>query len=229
MPPRECAASHIPRPQRTVPPPVSGPAGRRCPRIPAASRRRSHLRRAAPAASQKAAERWGGGAGEASGSKIRFRGRMMKIRIERGTEKTVQVRYRNGFLIEVPDGLSPTEQSSQVEAALSAWLKAKLYEDASALIQQVSRQIEVKPKGLRLREQKHLWGSCGKDGIIYLNWRLIHAPRPVLEYAVVHELCHLRFRTHSNEFWMLVRSVLPDYETRKRWLDEAGELVGSRG
>lgn len=154
---------------------------------------------------------------------------MMKIRIERGTEKTVQVRYRNGFLIEVPDGLSPTEQSSQVEAALSAWLKAKLYEDASALIQQVSRQIEVKPKGLRLREQKHLWGSCGKDGIIYLNWRLIHAPRPVLEYAVVHELCHLRFRTHSNEFWMLVRSVLPDYETRKRWLDEAGELVGSRG
>jgi predicted metal-dependent hydrolase len=52
-----------------------------------------------------------------------------------------------------------------------------------------------------------------------LNWQLIFAPKSVLEYAVVHELCHLQYRNHSPEFWIKVKEVLPDYELRKNWLD----------
>jgi len=77
----------------------------------------------------------------------------------------------------------------------------------------------VVPKEVRVKPLKHLWGSCGKNGIIHLNWQLIFAPKSVLEYAVVHELCHLQYRNHSPEFWVKVRELLPDYELRKNWLD----------
>ncbi len=47
-------------------------------------------------------------------------------------------------------------------------------------------------------------------------------PKTVLEYAVVHELCHLRYRNHSAAFWSLIRGLLPDYECRKAWLEKHG-------
>lgn len=71
-----------------------------------------------------------------------------------------------------------------------------------------------------MKEQKTLWGSCGKGGTLRLERKLIRAPKPVLEYVVVHEICHLRHRDHSEEFWALVKKLLPDYKDRKNWLDE---------
>jgi len=62
-------------------------------------------------------------------------------------------------------------------------------------------------------------GSCRIDQTINLNWHLIFAPRTVLEYAVVHELCHLRHRNHDPAFWRPVGTFLPDWEVRKAWLD----------
>ena len=64
-----------------------------------------------------------------------------------------------------------------------------------------------------------------RDGIINLNWRLIAAPKPVLEYAVVHELCHLAHRNHTPSFWRMIRDLLPDYEPRREWLDEHGRRL----
>jgi predicted metal-dependent hydrolase len=71
-----------------------------------------------------------------------------------------------------------------------------------------------------------MWGSCGQDRQIHLNWHLIFAPRPVFEYAVVHELCHLKHRNHEPEFWQLVGSILPDWQSRKDWLDKNENMLG---
>jgi len=77
--------------------------------------------------------------------------------------------------------------------------------------------IQLFPKGFRIKDQKHLWGSCGKDNIININWKLIQAPKQILEYVVVHELCHLKHRNHSDAFWTLVGSVFPEVDRCKRW------------
>jgi predicted metal-dependent hydrolase len=61
---------------------------------------------------------------------------------------------------------------------------------------------------VRIKDQKHVWGSCGPDRIVNLNWHLIFAPKTVLEYAVVHELCHLRHRNHDRSFWGAGRHTL---------------------
>lgn len=80
---------------------------------------------------------------------------------------------------------------------------------------------------ITVRDQKTRWGSCSSKGTLSFNYRLLFAPPRVLDYVVVHELCHLTYMNHSRDFWNKVASVMPDYLTCKRWLrDHGSELNG---
>jgi len=79
-----------------------------------------------------------------------------------------------------------------------------------------AQKIGVHPRNITLREQKTKWGSCSSLGNLNFNWKLIMAPPDVLDYVVVHELCHLIELNHSPAFWALVKKHKPDYE---RWRD----------
>ena len=79
---------------------------------------------------------------------------------------------------------------------------------------------------ITIRDQKSRWGSCSSRGTLSFNYRLIFAPPKVLDYVVVHELCHLTHMNHSKDFWNMVASVMPDYKIYKEWLKEhGGELT----
>lgn len=79
---------------------------------------------------------------------------------------------------------------------------------------------------IAIRDQKTRWGSCSAKGTLSFNWRLMLAPPAILDYVVVHELCHLTHMNHSSAFWQKVESVYPDYRTARKWLKEHGqELV----
>ncbi len=73
-----------------------------------------------------------------------------------------------------------------------------------------------------IRDQKTRWGSCSSRGTLSFNYRLIFAPSEVLDYVVVHELCHLTHMNHSKDFWNMVASVMPEYKLHKKWLREHG-------
>lgn len=75
---------------------------------------------------------------------------------------------------------------------------------------------------LTIRDQKTRWGSCSSRGTLSFNYRLVFAPVDVLDYVVVHELCHLTHMNHSKDFWNLVESVMPDYKKHKKWLSDHG-------
>lgn len=75
---------------------------------------------------------------------------------------------------------------------------------------------------ITIRDQKSRWGSCSSRGTLSFNYRLMLAPPEILDYVVVHELCHLSHMNHSKEFWLMVESILPDYRTSKRYLKEHG-------
>jgi len=75
---------------------------------------------------------------------------------------------------------------------------------------------------ISVRDQKTCWGSCSSCGTLSFNYRLIFAPIEVLDYVVVHELCHLTYMNHSKDFWNKVASVMPDYKSQKMWLREHG-------
>lgn len=76
-------------------------------------------------------------------------------------------------------------------------------------------KVTVKDLGFR-------WASCLKGGDLHFHWKCLMAPLTILDYIVVHELCHLRFRDHSGAFWNEVDKVLPDYRERKDWLRRHG-------
>ena len=78
---------------------------------------------------------------------------------------------------------------------------------------------------ITVRSQKTLWGSCSRQGDLSFNCLLSQVPTGVLDYVVVHELCHRKLMDHSAAFWRCVEGVLPDYRQRKRWLKEQGSAL----
>lgn len=75
---------------------------------------------------------------------------------------------------------------------------------------------------ITIRDQKSRWGSCSSRGTLSFNYRLIFAPPGILDYVVVHELCHLTHMDHSKNFWNMVEQIMPDYKNRRNWLKEHG-------
>lgn len=80
----------------------------------------------------------------------------------------------------------------------------------------------VRYNRITIREQKTRWGSCSSNRNLNFNWKLVLAPPEVLDYVVVHELCHLKEMNHSSAFWHEVEAVVPDYKARRAWLKENG-------
>ena len=78
---------------------------------------------------------------------------------------------------------------------------------------------------ITIRDQKTRWGSCSERGTLSFNWRLILAPPEILDYVVVHELCHLTHMNHSKEFWSMVSNTIPDYKEKRKWLKENGHTL----
>jgi len=76
-----------------------------------------------------------------------------------------------------------------------------------------------------VKDQRTLWGSCSGRKNLNFNWRLAAAPQDILDYVVIHELCHLREMNHSRKFWDLVRAACPDYPARRKWLRDNCALV----
>jgi predicted metal-dependent hydrolase len=73
-----------------------------------------------------------------------------------------------------------------------------------------------------LRDNISRWGSCSPDGSISLSMRLLFMPAGILDYVIIHELAHTRYRSHGKRFWGLVGKALPDYLERREWLRENG-------
>jgi predicted metal-dependent hydrolase len=82
--------------------------------------------------------------------------------------------------------------------------------------------LKVNPNRITIKEQKSVWGSCSSKSNINYNWKIIMAPAKIVDYLVVHELCHLIHPNHSEAYWKQVEQVLPDYKERKSWLKEKG-------
>lgn len=78
--------------------------------------------------------------------------------------------------------------------------------------------VGVSPGKTTIRNQKTRWGSCNKHRHLNFNWRLVLLPPDLLDYVVVHEMCHMTHLNHSRQFWKQVESILPDYVKRRHLL-----------
>lgn len=89
-------------------------------------------------------------------------------------------------------------------------------------------KVGVTYGGITIRNQRTRWGSCSSKKNLNFNCLLMLVPPEVLDYVVVHELCHLKEMNHSPRFWAEVGRVLPDYRVQKQWLKEHGSALIAR-
>ena len=104
-------------------------------------------------------------------------------------------------------------------------LKRKALEIIPPRVEYYADIIGVKYGHITIRCQKTLWGSCSYDHNLNFNCLLMLVPEPILDYVIVHELCHILELNHSRNFWNHVASVLPDYKKRRYWLKTNGSAI----
>jgi predicted metal-dependent hydrolase len=181
--------------------------------------------------------------------------RLVELHIRRSARVSghrIVVRY--GFSPELV--VRPHASEADIDAAIAAnlgWLERQLAKAAdptlgldrlnltaeqgrrearariSLIAQSEAAALGVSYARISLRDQRSRWGSCSTTGTLSFNWRLVLAPHDVLDYVVVHEICHLLEMNHGPGFWALVAKRRPAYLEAKAWLDEHGwEMLAYR-
>lgn len=160
-----------------------------------------------------------------SGESLPYLGRNYQLKIVqlRRREVTPSVRMERGQLrVEVARHWGADRKREAVREVLRQWYRDHAFEHVEAIAERFSRRLGVTYKSLQIYEMKTRWGSGGTSGRLRFNWRIIMAPRRLVEYVVAHELCHLRHNDHSAPFWRMLATAIPDYEQRRVELAHRG-------
>jgi len=154
-----------------------------------------------------------------TGSKIPYRGRKMPLTVRRTDAEHIATTYRSGFIVDLPHWAGQ-DADQLVASELKHWLKQRIRRDVNQITADYSKRFGLVPRSIRVADLTGGWGSCGLEGNIVINWHLVFAPRKVLEYVVVHELAHLRHRSHGPDFWALLGLLMPESPTARSWLEQ---------
>lgn len=109
-----------------------------------------------------------------------------------------------------------------IRKVLELWYRQNAKEEINKRISCYQKFFSMSPSEVKVKEQKRRWGSCTYKDALLFNWRCIMGEESVLDYVVVHEMCHMVHKNHSKEYWKLVASILPDYKQRDKWLKDNG-------
>lgn len=155
------------------------------------------------------------------GHKFLFLGRKYKVNVTTGNVKRSRIMFDplSGWSVVVPETLPDEKRQPQVKEKMIKWYRAQAGEVLGGRIFHYSRLMGVEPEKIAVRTQKRLWGCCDYNTkTIHLNWQIILSPIKVIDYVVVHELCHLTYPNHSKRFWNRVEKFMPDFKEYRDWL-----------
>lgn len=155
------------------------------------------------------------------GAKLMYRGRRLMLEIEEGDVKKVSIRCRSRFYVRVPRGLSGAARRAALRHAFHGWMRGRALKDARYFCRRYAARLGEEYEGapVEVVDSRDMWGSCGRDGVLRINWRLIQAPRVALEYVCAHEVCHLLHRNHGPEFWEALGELMPGWRAAKGELE----------
>lgn len=115
-----------------------------------------------------------------------------------------------------------TKAFDKIKKALELWYRDMAIKKIRERVKHYEKYYPMKPKSIRVKEQKRRWGSCTYYNDLLFNWRIIMAPVEVIDYVVVHEMTHMVHKNHSKDYWNEVSRIMMDYKSRSNWLKENG-------
>lgn len=149
-----------------------------------------------------------------SGESFSYLGRNYRLKVNKGQYQPVKL-SRGRFTITLRVG---SDNPELIQDSLTSWYKQHAQAKLTEKSKRYSEIIGVTYASVGIKPYKSRWGSCSVNGNIDFNWHIIMAPNRIVDYVVVHELCHLIHHDHSPKFWQQVERVMPDYAECKAWL-----------
>lgn len=149
-----------------------------------------------------------------SGEAFTYLGKNYRLKVQRGPFTPVKL-VQGRLIATLPNG---PDQPHMVRNALVRWYRTQAEPKLIEKTKRYAKQIGVKPTSIGIKTYKARWGSCNAKGQIDYNWKLIMAPHWVVDYVVVHELCHLKHFDHSKDYWKKVINHYPAADDARAWL-----------
>lgn len=118
-----------------------------------------------------------------------------------------------------------TNNTSAIKQIVTNWYQQQAQIVLLKKTERYAEIIDVTPAKITIKSYKARWGSCSIHGNIQYNWKIIMAPEYIINYLVVHELCHLLHHNHSPSFWQTVAKYHPGYKECKVWLKTNANLL----
>ncbi len=152
-----------------------------------------------------------------------FRGKHLLLTLVDGRD---EVCFDNDkLLVAVPLALTQEERSNYIQERLRRWFFLKAQEILRKKTFEYALLCGCTPVFVSVKEYRSRWGCCFSDGRIYYNWKIIMAPEKIINYVIIHELCHLLEANHSGRYWALVEKRVPDWQEKRNWLRRNGHRL----
>ena len=154
-----------------------------------------------------------------SGECLTYLGKNYRLKVIANSKCSVKL--VSGYIVVSTSKKSP----NKIKELLTQWYIDHAMERLKEKTDRYSNIIGVSPNTVSVRDYKSKWGSCSSDGKISYNWRIIMSPHRVVDYIVIHELCHMLEHNHSKEFWRHVSNNCKDYRECRDWLKINGKSL----
>ncbi len=118
--------------------------------------------------------------------------------------------------------LIDTGGTESAKKAFERYYSDKCLQRIEQRVKYFAPKVGVQPTSVKIRDMGYRWASCNKDNALAFHWKCMMAPSKIIDYIIVHELCHIHHRNHSDAFWNEVDKVMLDFRKRKEWLRKNG-------
>ena len=150
-----------------------------------------------------------------SGEAFSYLGRNHPLKIESGLYPVIKL-HQDELVVSVRD--KTADNGPTIKQLLIKWYKQQAESELRDKTEKYSRIIGANPSFVTIKSFKSRWGSCSIAGGIQYNWKIIIAPDWIVNYVVIHELCHILHHNHSPAFWKAVERYCHDYRDCSAWL-----------
>ncbi len=155
------------------------------------------------------------------GESFPYRGKNYQLLTLIGSRTEVTLNGDN-IIVPLPPKLPEKAKSRFIHTTLELWYTRNAREILTEKTYQLGSLCHLQPASVGIKDYKSRWGCCFGDGRIYFNWRIIAAPDSIVDYVIIHELCHLVEPNHSKQYWKIVEKIIPDWKKRRGWLKQNG-------
>jgi predicted metal-dependent hydrolase len=135
------------------------------------------------------------------------------------------IRFIDGEFIIKTNSTKKSSNATEIKNLYDDWLMNNAQSMFTHKLEEYSKELGVKPEKIIIKNLKNRWGSMTKEGSLNLNVNLLKAPEDIIDYIILHELCHLKIKEHSHHYWDLVHKHMPDYQEKIDWLKVNGTVL----